>query len=163
MLKHYYEHWLVYSNMNSNVRYSQHDTPWTSVIFIGWPVSSPGCRFPIYGIPLGKPTLLRCWAPEAAGCPKGDLGGNELRMLLYFLSPPFSPILYGFTMLYNGLLGWYFWDLLVTSPVAATEPPGSGAPFRAAGSELFQTTADCLPHDCNVQHEGRFVGLGVGG
>ena len=126
-----------------------------------WVLQAAGFQF--MGSPLESPPCWGGWAPEAAGCPKGDLGGNELRMLLYFLSPPFSPILYGFTMLYNGLLGWYFWDLLVTSPVAATEPPGSGAPFRAAGSELFQTTADCLPHDCNVQHEGRFVGLGVGG
>ena len=46
MLKHYYEHWLVYTNMNSNVRYSQHDTPMDlCYICIGWPVNSPGCRF----------------------------------------------------------------------------------------------------------------------
>ena len=121
--------------------------PWTSVIYVlvdRWILQAAG--FPIYGIPLGKPTLLRWLSSRRSWLPKRwSWRKRDVDAFFYTSESPFSPILDGFTMHYNGLLGWYFWDLLVTSPVRF---------FRDWATRIRSTVSSswkrALPDDCRL-------------
>ena len=143
MLKHYYEHWLVYSNMNSNVRYSQHDTPWTSVIFIGWPVSSPGCRFPIYGIPLGKPTLLRWLSSRSSWLPKRWSWRKRAADAFIFSESPIFP---NFIWLYYALQ-WVIGLILLRSSGNFPSCRDWATRIRSTVSSSWKRA---LPDDCRL-------------